>query len=315
MEAAVVEVVAEVVVVAEVNCKDSFGFGWRPEIANCILQNKDSIDLVEVIVDNFFSSNQKQLSSLKFLESQIPVTYHGVSLGLATSNPLNLKRLEFFKRIFNFLRPQSWSEHLSFVRADGIEIGHLMAPPRNEYTIESTVNNIFHVESVIGSKPLLENISTLITPPFSTMSETEWTRKILEFSDSYLLLDLHNHYANCINFNLDPFIELCKYPLNRVKMVHLSGGHFISEPSIDILKNNSKERLLDDHIHDIPETVYSLLEYLGENTSQSLNIVIERDGNFPDFNELLTQLNKAKKHLKNGRERFLSRKKSPQAQL
>ncbi|NJS15810.1 MAG: DUF692 domain-containing protein [Sphingopyxis sp.] len=38
------------------------------------------------------------------------------------------------------------------------------------------------------------------------------------------MLDLHNLYANAVNFGEDPHTLLRRLPLARVAMVHLSGG-------------------------------------------------------------------------------------------
>lgn len=268
---------------------DQVGLGWRGELAPHILTHLDQIDIVEVILDSYLDQSKASWRSLQTLSKQVYTIYHGVGLGIASSFPLNKKKLNQFARIIDFLNPQIWSEHLAFVRAKNIEIGHLAAPPRNLETIQKCLENLELVKQVIGQLPALENIATLIDPPNSSMSEGEWTSNIIYRSESNMLLDLHNLYSNAVNFGFNPIDYLNTFPLNKVQIVHLSGGHFINEPR-GFKSSPTGQRLLDDHIHDIPKEVYNLLYELRKKVDQKLLVIIERDGSYPEFAILLDQI-------------------------
>ena len=139
--------------------RDRVGIGWRPELAAGILANVDRIDLVEVIADDWFEAGRRQLRALRTLGAQVPVVLHGVGLGLASSGPVDTRRLAAMARVVDAVRPEFWSEHLAFVRAGGHEIGHLAAPPRTAATIEGAAVNIDRARKIVGSSPLLENIA------------------------------------------------------------------------------------------------------------------------------------------------------------
>ncbi len=280
---------------------DRVGLGWRNELAASIFSNLEQIDVVEVIVDDYFHASKSKLRSVKMLAAHVPVLYHGVGLGLASSIPVDEKRLGQLARTLDFLGSSTWSEHLSFVRAGGHEIGHLAAPPRSAQTIEGSLINLERIKQTVGSSPALENIATLIDPPGSTLSEVEWIAKILCESQSTMLLDLHNLYANALNFGLDPVMCLRALPLEAVRIVHLSGGHWIPEPK-GLASSPTGARLLDDHVHDVPEAVYELLEILAREVRQPLTVIIERDGQYPEFQSLLKQMRWARESLKRGRE-------------
>src|SRR5262249_7455951 len=98
----------------------------------------DQIDGVEVIADDWFGIGRQGLRALRTLGAQVPVVLHGVSLGLASSTPVDLRRLDAMARVTELALPELWSEHLAFVRGGGCEIGHLAAPPRNAATIGRT---------------------------------------------------------------------------------------------------------------------------------------------------------------------------------
>ena len=276
--------------------RDRFGFGWRAELAAGILANLDRIDVVEVIAENRFCATRTGRRALRTLAAQLPLIVHGVSLGLASTVPVEDRRLDRFARLIEAVGAEGWSEHLAFVRGGGIEIGHLAAPPRTAASAEGACTNLARAAQIIGATPMVENIATLIIPPASTLSEAEWVGQIIAGSGTTMLLDLHNLYANAVNFGTDPLALLAALPLDRVASVHLSGGHWISGP-------NGARRLLDDHMHDIPAMVFALLHEVGRRVSQSLTVIIERDGRYPPIARLLAQLDRARDALCEGRRR------------
>ena len=277
--------------------KDIFGLGWRPRLALGILSNLDRIDVVEVIADDYFKAPGNERRALKTLAAQVPVTLHGVTLGLASSVKVDPGRLENTARLYEEVRPLSWSEHLAFVRGGGVEIGHLAAPPRCDETIEGTLQNLSLAQKIVGTAPQVENVATLIDPPLSRYDEASWVSQIVANSESHLLLDLHNLHANALNFGFDPIDFISRMPAGRIGGIHLAGGRWIGA--------GNDRRVLDDHIHDVPDPVYLLLEEVGARTEPGLTIILERDGHFPSIESLLDQLDRARQALARGRARRL----------
>jgi len=275
--------------------KDCFGLGWRPQLAAGILSNLDRIDLVEVIADDFFSASRHERRALQTLATQVPITLHGVSLGLASSVPVNRRRLDFIARLCEEVKPLSWSEHLAFVRGGGVEIGHLAAPPRCSETIDGTLSNLTLAYNIVGVAPQVENVATLIDPPYSDYDEGSWVSEIISNSKSDLLLDLHNLYANSLNFDFNPLDFISQIPADRVQGIHLAGGKWVGRANA--------RRLLDDHLHDVPDPVYALLEEVGARTEPGLMVILERDGDFPSIETLLDQLERARRAIARGRMR------------
>lgn len=274
--------------------RDRFGLGWRPELAGGILTHLDKIDVVEIIADDYFTASRATLRPLRRLAAEMPVFWHGISLGLASTVPVDARRLDRMACLVNETGAAGWSEHLAFVRGGGIEIGHLAAPPRSQASIEGACVNLERARQIVGALPLVENIATLVAPPGSRLAEPEWTGEIARTAGTGLLLDLHNLYANAVNFGEEPRTFLRRFPLDRVSAVHLAGGRWIDGP-------NGTRRLLDDHLHDVPADVFALLTELGRLVPQSLTVVIERDGDYPPFAALLAELAAARNALAAGR--------------
>ena len=122
--------------------------------------------------------------------------------------------------------------------------------------------------------------------------EAEWLTAVACSSDCDLLLDLHNLHANAVNFGFDAHTALARLPAERIAAVHLAGGRRITA-----------NRLLDDHLHDVPDAVYALLGALGARVPHELTVILERDGQYPVFDVLLEQLDRARAVLAEARRR------------
>lgn len=274
--------------------QDRVGLGWRPELAASIQLHMDEVEVVEVIADNYFRSPKKDRQALQWLAEQVPLYLHSVGMGLASSFNSDMTRVDAMARLVNEVQPVAWSEHLSFVRSNGIEIGHLASPPRTDAVIRNTARNVQIASLTVGSIPHLENIATLVVPPGSDYDEMEWISRSIDICNAPLMLDLHNLYANAVNNHRDPLEELLELPLHRVSVVHLSGGVMMEHAS-------GESKLLDDHLHDVPKIVFELLTALAERVTQPLHVLIERDGHYPSFEVLRDQLKQAKCALQSGR--------------
>lgn len=265
--------------------EDRVGLGWRPELAASILANLDRVEVVEVIAEDWLRDGR----ALATLAAQVPISIHGVSLGAASCAGIERARVERLARLLDRVRPESWSEHLAFVRAGGVEIGHLAAPPRTASTVDGAARNFKLAARLTGARPMVENVASLIDPPGSDMEEVEWLRAVVEASDCDLLLDLHNLHANAINFGFDAAEAVERLPADRVRAVHLAGGKMW------------RGRLLDDHLHDAPDEVFGLLEALAARVPHPLTVILERDGAYPPFPRLLAELERAREALAAGR--------------
>jgi uncharacterized protein len=282
--------------------RDRVGISWRRMLAAAIVANLDRIDVVELMAEDYFGAPRRDLRALRTLAAHAPIVLHGVSLGLASARPAPTRLIERMARLVDFLKPESWSEHLAFVRAEDIELGHLAAPPRTEATIEGACRNLRQARAVVGSAPQMENVATLIDPPGSNLEEGAWVSSIAAASGCELLLDLHNLHANAVNFRFDPVAFLDRIPLERVATIHIAGGRWVHADET----STAGRRWLDDHLHCVPAAVYGLLEEVAARVSRSLTVVLERDGRFPPFATLRDEMECAREALRRGRVRRAS---------
>jgi uncharacterized protein (UPF0276 family) len=280
--------------------KDRVGVGWRPELAADILVHLDRIDVVEVIADDHLTAGERARDALATLAVQVPVLLHGVGLGPCSVSPVADERLERLARLVEDVAPEAWSEHLAFVRAGGIELGHLAAPPRHEATLEGLTRNVARARQVVGSLPALENVASMLDPPGSTYAEGDWQTAVSAATAAPLLVDLHNLHAGAVNFGFDAGAALRRFPAERITMVHLAGGREVRG------LRDGRTRIVDDHMHAVPDAVFDLLEALAAHAVRPLTVIIERDGAYPPVAELLGEVDRARQALARGRMRRAS---------
>lgn len=270
--------------------RDRVGLGWRTELTTTILANLDAIDVVEVLADAHHDAR-----GLALLARRVPVALHGTGLGLASVAPLDTRRLDRLARLVGTVEPIAWSEHLAFVRGGGHEIGGLAAPPRNAATVEAAVRNLDDARAVVGALPLVENVATVIAPPRSSLDEPAWISQIVRGAGCGLLLDLYNLHANAVNFGFSAQRALDLLPLDAVRMVHVAGGRWVTA------EHTGDRRLLDDHRHEIPDAVLALLTQLAACAPQPLDVILERDGDYPPVAEIRAELGRVRDALARGR--------------
>ena len=274
---------------------DRFGLTWHPALAPDIVRARERIDMLEVIPEVVARATRGDRDFLRILAQEIPVSLHGVSLGLASASPVDEWRLDEMARLVEDVQPEDWSEHLAFVRAGGIELDHLAAPPRTDVVLAGLGDNLRRARRIVGTAPALENVATLLDPPGSRCDEQTWLCDVLAATGAPLLLDLHNVCTNAVNLRYDAKAFIRALPLDRVSTVHIAGGS-------DAVDTESGVTLrVDDHRHDVPADVFELLTLVGALAPQPLTIVLERDGDFPPFEEMLLELERARVALAAGR--------------
>jgi uncharacterized protein (UPF0276 family) len=236
--------------------KLGLGIGWRPELAHLIAQRHD-LGFVEVIAENIDARASLPQPLQQLRERGLTIIPHGVSLSLGGAEPVDLKGVEHLARLAERLDAPLVSEHIAFVRAGEVEIGHLTPLPRTREALEILVENVQLVRKLLPVPLALENIAALFEWPDAEMDETEFVTEALERTDSLLLLDISNAYANGRNRHLAgagvakgdgplrPFharktatglagdtaeelpqiqAELSGFPLDRLAYLHVGGG-------------------------------------------------------------------------------------------
>jgi uncharacterized protein (UPF0276 family) len=215
---------------------------------------------------------------------------HGTGLSLGGAEPLDRKRLDHLARLAERLDAPMVSEHIAFVRAGGIEAGHLLPLPRTYESLDVLVENIREAQAALPVPLAIENIATLFEWPASEMDEATFITEALERTDTRLLLDVSNLYANTRNHGWEATAFLDGLPLARLAYVHIAGG---------IVRNRLYH---DTHAHAIPAGAFELLAELCARIEPP-GVLLERDDHFPEASELLSELDAIAQAIARGAQR------------
>lgn len=243
------------------------GIGWRPELA-LLCDRRTDLGFVEITVENFGDRAPLPLALRQLQERGVVVIPHGISLSLGGAERVDQARVDRFARMAERCGAPLASEHIAFVRAGGVEIGHLTPIPRRRASVDAVVANVRRVRETLGVPLALENIAALFEWPDAEMDEAEFVRTILHESDAMLLLDVSNLHANARNLGADTPGLIAALPHERIAYCHVGGG------------TERDGIYMDTHTEPVPEGAIELLRQLAA-VARPPGAMLERDGNFP----------------------------------
>ncbi len=247
------------------------GIGWRPEIAG-VVGALPGVRFVEVIAESLGANRLPEpLSELR--ARGVAVVPHGVRLSLGGAEPVDAARVAHLARCAETAGAPLVSEHIAFVRAGGLEAGHLLPLPRSREAVDAVVANVRRAQADLPVPLALEPIAQLFDWPDDELTEAQFVTEILERTDALLLLDIANVFANAVNRGIDPLSSVDGWPLERVAYAHVAGGTVL-------------EGLYHDtHTDPVPSEVLELVAAL-----RPPALMLERDGRYPPGDELRSEL-------------------------
>jgi len=261
-----------------------FGLGLRKEHYEAVLADKPAVDWFEIISENYMVEGGKPLHYLERIRQDYPMMMHGVSLSIGSSGPLNKDYLQQLKTLIQRVEPEWVSDHLCWTGLDGKNFHDLLPLPYTEEAIEHVAGRVRQVQDFLGRRILLENLSSYVTYKHSLMPEWEFLSAISERSDCLILLDVNNIYVSSVNHDFDPVDYLRGVPAERVWQLHLAGH----------TTNESGRILIDTHDQPIRDEVWALFEQAAKLLGP-VSTMIERDDNIPPLDELMKELQQARR--------------------
>jgi uncharacterized protein (UPF0276 family) len=252
------------------------GIGWRPEIALAIERRRD-LGFVEVVAEHFPHDRPLPGALDTLRDRGLRIIPHGISLSLGGAEPVDVNRVRAMADLATRVDAPLVSEHIAFVRAGGVEAGHLLPVPRTRAALDVLVENVLRAKEQFPVPLALENISTLFDWPDAEIDEADFVTEALERTDCLMLLDVANVWANARNLGGDPVALLKRVPLERLAYVHVGGG---------------EERdgvYHDTHAAAVPGGVIELLGELCA-IARPPGVMLERDDDFPPDEQIMSEL-------------------------
>ncbi|HAU1182478.1 TPA: DUF692 domain-containing protein [Legionella pneumophila] len=259
-----------------------FGLGLRPNYYEEILTSKPDLDWFEILTENYLIPGGKPLYYLDKIREHYPIVMHGVSLSLGSTDPLNWDYLNQVQELASRIEPVWISDHLCWTGVHGLNTHDLLPVPYTTEAIQHIVSRIQEIQDFLKRPFLIENVSSYLTYKQSEMSEWDFILEIVKQSGCYLLLDVNNVYVSSFNHHFDPMAYINSMPPGRVAQIHLAGH------------TNHGDYIIDTHNAPVIEPVWDLYEATIQRLGP-VSTMIERDDNMPDFSELLSEINHAKR--------------------
>ena len=259
-----------------------FGLGLRTTHYEAILDTKPALDWFEIISENYMVSGGRPLANLTRIRNDYPMAMHGVSLSIGSSDPLNAEYLRDLKKLADRLEPAIISDHLCWTGIAGKNLHDLMPIPYTEEAVAHVVGRVRQVQDFLGRQILLENVSSYVTFAQSDMSEWEFLRTIAERADCHILLDINNIFVSAFNHGFEPIEYVTGIPVDRVRQFHLAGHE------------NRGDIIIDTHDAPVIDPVWDLYAEACKRFGP-VSTMIERDDNIPPLEELLVELDHARK--------------------
>ncbi|WP_433478324.1 DUF692 domain-containing protein [Spirillospora sp. CA-142024] len=251
------------------------GIGWRPEIAGFV-GALPGLRFTEVVAESVHPAHPAD-GLLALRDRGVKIVPHGVKLSLGGAEPVAAERVAHLAACAEALGAPLVSEHVAFVRAGGIEAGHLLPVPRTRAALDALTANIRRTRAELPVPLAVEPIATLFDWPDAEYTEADFLTELLERTDALLLLDVANVYANARNRGEDPLDLVDRLPLERIAYCHVAGG------------SEAGGRYHDTHAAAVPSEV---LDLIGELCARRRppGFLLERDGRYPAARELQAEL-------------------------
>jgi uncharacterized protein (UPF0276 family) len=258
------------------------GLGYRLPLHGDILASTNQIDFLEFISDQYLYAQPERVDRLVALHDTFPLIPHGVGMSIGTAETLDPDYLRRLALLADRVQAPWFSDHLSFTKVPETDVEQLTPLWFTRESLATVCRNLRQVKAACGGRPfLLENITYYFPVPGSEMTEAEFITRVLEDTDTGLLLDVNNVWVNSVNLGFDPYEFLDSIPLERTVQIHLAGGRYV------------KDMLVDTHSTAVSQTVWEMLGYVLDRVPVKA-ILLEWDADWPEFGVLLKHLDRAR---------------------
>lgn len=260
------------------NSCTGFGLGLRREHYQAFQSSRPAgVDWLEILSENYLVAGGRPLHVLDAIRRDYPMAMHGVSLSIGGSEPLDTGYLRQVRALAERISAAWVSDHLCWTGVRGLNLHDLLPLPFTEEALRHVVARVGKVQDMLGRQLLLENVSSYVTYPQSTMTEWEFLCEVAEEADCLILLDVNNAWVSARNHGFDPGTFIDAMPASRVRQIHMA-GHF-----------DRGDIVIDTHDRSISRDVLDLYAHAAARFGP-VPAMIERDDDIPELDELVAEL-------------------------
>lgn len=265
------------------------GIGLRTPHITEFLEKKPGVAWVEVHSENFFAEGGRPLYQLEKVRADYPVSLHGVSLSLGSTDDLNWRHLIRLKQLSNQIDACLVSDHLSWSSFDGQYFHDLLPLPYTEEALAHMVQRIKQAQDFLGRQILIENISSYVKFVQSSIPEWEFIKAVAEQSGCGILLDLNNIHVSATNLDFNPITYIESIPKELIQQIHLAG--------FSVTTIGEQEVLIDSHSQRILPAVWDLFRH-SIRIHGVKPVIVEWDNDLPTLDKLCLEAYRAENIIK-----------------
>jgi uncharacterized protein (UPF0276 family) len=258
-----------------------FGLGLRTTHYPDFQQQRQRLDWLEVITDNFLVEGGRPLQMLDAIRRDYPMALHGVAMSLGSADGLDLAYLQRVKQLAQRVDPLWVSDHLCWSGLGQTVLHDLNPLPYTEEAARRLIDHITQAQDVLQRRLVVENVSSYVSFAHSAATEWEFLSHVAQAADCLLLVDVNNIYVSAFNHGFDPLDYLNALPAHRVQQIHLAGH------------SRNPTHIIDTHDHPVCPEVWDLYAAACRRFG-AVATMIERDDHIPPLPELLAELDQAR---------------------
>lgn len=257
------------------------GIGLRHAYYVDFLAAVPAVDWVEVHSENYFGDGGYDLHVLETVRRDLPVSLHGVGLGLGSPTPLDPTHLRKLRRLVERIEPVLVSEHLSWNASAAGFINDLLPLPLTDEALERLCSRVDALQEALARPVLLENVSTYLRFDADQYSESAFLAELARRTGCGVLLDINNLYVNQRNHGEDAKAAIDEFAPHCIGEFHLA-GHTVTDIAV-----------IDDHGSRVAGEVWALYDYALQRFGPRPTL-IEWDTNLPPLADVLDEADKAR---------------------
>ncbi|MBX9574887.1 MAG: DUF692 domain-containing protein [Caulobacteraceae bacterium] len=242
----------------------------------------------EVHPENYMVAGGPRLRWLEAVRAEAPLSLHGVGLSLAGPERPDRAHLGRFRELIERYQPFVVSEHLAWSRAAGVYMPELLPVPRTCATLTLMTDHVVEAQEALGRRLLIENPSAYLALDHD-WDEVDFLTELARRSGCGLLVDVNNVHVSAHNMGADAETWIDRVPAALVGEVHVAGHR--PDPNL------GDSLLIDSHDAPVDGAVWALHARLMARIGPRPTLV-ERDGDVPDFDDLMAERNTAETGLR-----------------
>ncbi|NLP61230.1 DUF692 domain-containing protein [Paraburkholderia sacchari] len=260
------------------------GIGLRHVHYGAFMDARPPVGWVEVHSENYFGDGGYDLHVLETVRRDMPVSLHGVGLGLGSAAPLDDTHLARLERLVERIEPALVSEHLCWGATPHAALHDLLPMPLTQASLDHLCARVARMQDTLRRRVLIENVSTYVRFRGDTLGETAFLAELARRTGCGVLLDVNNLYVNQCNHGEDALAAMAALPREAVGELHLA-GHRVTEAAV-----------IDDHGSRVAPEVWALYE-AALHRFGAVPTLIEWDTGVPPLDVLLDEARLARERM------------------